>query len=168
MIAFRPLTDNDAGLLLLWMSSLHVRQWWVNDGQTAEDAVEDALAYIGAANATAWIFSWNGRPAGYTQCYECHPDHEPGTPCHAKSPKGTFLIDLFIGDAALLGEGIGTQVLTQLSNGMFKKGALCVRVAPQTTNAAARRASEKAGFVPVGPTPCGRMVLMQRTPELNA
>jgi aminoglycoside 6'-N-acetyltransferase len=63
VIAFRPLTDNDAGLLLLWMASPHVRQWWVNDGQTAEDAVEDALAYIGAANATAWIFSWNGIPS---------------------------------------------------------------------------------------------------------
>ncbi|UDF04169.1 GNAT family N-acetyltransferase [Asticcacaulis sp. AND118] len=168
MISFRPLTDNDAGRLLLWMSSPHVRQWWVNEGQTAEDAVEDALAYIGAANATAWLFEWNGKPAGYTQSYECHPDHEPGSPCHSDSPKGTFLIDMFIGDASLLGEGIGTQVLTQISNGMFKKGALCVRVAPQTANLAAMRCCEKAGFVSVGLTPCGGLALMQRTPELNA
>jgi len=149
------------------MSSPHVQQWWVNEGQTAEDAVEDALAYIGAANATAYIFSYEGKPAGYAQCYECHPDHEPDHPCHAEDPHGTFLIDLFIGDAARLGEGLGAQVLGLISEGMFKKGALRLRVAPNTANAAALRCCEKAGFRQTGLSPCGGLALMHRMPVLQ-
>ncbi|ESQ77799.1 GNAT family N-acetyltransferase [Asticcacaulis sp. YBE204] len=168
MISFRPLTDNDAGLLLLWMSSPHVQQWWGHDGQSAEDAVEDALAYVGAANGTGYIFNWHGQPAGYVQSYECCPDHEADDPCYAETPRGTFLIDLFIGDASLLGEGVGTEALRMVCEGMFKKGAQVVRVAPHTANAAAVRCCEKAGFTPSDASVSGGLRLMCRTPDVAA
>lgn len=168
MISFRPLTDNDAGLLLLWMASPHVQQWWLSCGQTAEDGVEDALAYIGAANATAFIITHSDQPIGYFQCYECNPDHEPDSPCYSETPKGTFLFDMFIGDASHLGEGLGTQILNKAADGLFYKGALCLRAAPHANNIAAVKSCERAGFVATDHARANGLVLMVRERDLTA
>ncbi|GGZ20184.1 GNAT family N-acetyltransferase [Asticcacaulis endophyticus] len=166
MISFRPLTDNDAGLLLLWMTSPHVQQWWLSDCQTAEDGVEDALAYIGAANATAFMITYSDQPIGYFQCYECNPDHEPDSPCYSENPRGTFLFDMFIGDASHLGDGLGAKVLNKAADGLFYKGAQCLRAAPHATNIAAVKSCERAGFTATDHTRANGLVLMVRARDV--
>ncbi|MFT4076541.1 MAG: GNAT family N-acetyltransferase [Asticcacaulis sp.] len=156
MITFRPLTDNDAGLLLIWMSSPHVEPFWSEDGSTPEDEVEQALDLIWSDEGAPYIIELNRRPIGYIQSYLCGADQ----------PEGTQGIDLFIGDVSLTGEGLGSQILRQFGDDLLAKGATRLVIDPASSNDRAISAFRKAGF-DIDETRDG-ITLMSRSPKLSA
>jgi len=156
VITFRPLTDSDAGLLLIWMSSPHVEPFWTEDGSMPEDEVEGALSLIGSDEGAAFIIELNKRPIGYIQYYHCGPDQ----------PKGALGIDLFIGDVSLTGEGLGPQILRQFGDDLLARGATRLVIDPASSNERAISAFRKAGFE-IYETRDG-VTLMSRSPKLSA
>ncbi|HEY0437399.1 MAG TPA: GNAT family N-acetyltransferase, partial [Phenylobacterium sp.] len=82
-------------------------------------------------------------------------------------PRGSRGLDLFIGEADMLGRGHGARLLRQHVDAMFALGVPACGIDPHPDNAAARRAFLKAGFVLTGgprDTPWGRAVVMERYP----
>lgn len=174
MITFRPLSDQDAGLLMIWMNSPHVRLWWHQDGSTAEDEVEEALSFIGSDDGAAFIIELNKRPIGYIQYYDPYsewPDSADNAFYFAGQPKGVLGLDMFIGDVTLTGEGLGPQILRQFSDDLLAKGAPKLLIDPDSKNARAISAFAKAGFTIYQQHDSprwGQVTLMSRTPTLNA
>lgn len=156
MITFRPLKDNDAGLLLIWMSSPHIQHWWNYEGSSPEDEVEEALNLIGSDEGAAFIIELNKRPIGYIQYYRCGLDQ----------PEGTLGVDLFIGDVSLTGEGLGPQILRQFGDDLLAKGATRLIIDPNSGNDRAIKAYKAAGFE-ILETRDG-VTLMSRNPKLSA
>jgi aminoglycoside 6'-N-acetyltransferase len=156
MITFRPLSENDAGLLLIWMSSPHVQPFWTEGGSTPEDEVETALDLIGSDEGAAFIIELNKRPIGYIQHYVCSPDQ----------PEGVLGLDLFIGDVSLTGEGLGPQILRQFGDDLLAKGATRLIIDPASYNDRAISAFRKAGFEIFATR--GDVTLMSRPPRLSA
>jgi aminoglycoside 6'-N-acetyltransferase len=156
LITFRPLTEKDAGLLLIWMSSPHVQPWWTEGGSTPEDEVEEALNLIASDDGAAFIIELNKRPVGYIQSCVCGPDQ----------PEGALGVDLFIGDVSLTGEGLGPQILRQFGDDLLAKGATRLVIDPNSGNDRAIKAYKTAGFEIVE-TRDG-VTLMSRNPKLSA
>jgi aminoglycoside 6'-N-acetyltransferase len=156
MITFRPLTEKDAGLLLIWMASPHVEPWWTEDGSTPEDEVEDALNLIGSEDGAAFIIELSKRPIGYIQYYHCGPDQ----------PAGALGLDMFIGDVSLTGEGLGPQILRQFGDDLLARGATRLLIDPHSANDRAISAWRKAGFETL--ETLGDVTLMSRNPKLSA
>jgi len=156
MITFRPLTDSDAGLLLIWMSSPHVQPFWSEDGSTPEDEVEQALDLIGSDEGAPFIIELNKRPIGYIQYYRCGPDQL----------EGALGLDLFIGDVSLTGEGLGPQILRQFGDDLLAKGATRLVIDPGSHNDRALSAYRKAGFESLETR--NGVTLMSRSPKLSA
>ena len=169
MITFRPLSDSDAGLLLIWMASPHVQPWWHQDGSTPEDEVEEALGFIGSDEVAAFIIELNKRPIGYIQHYD--PTYAYDGFYFAGQPAGSQGVDMFIGDVSLTGQGLGSQILRQFCDGLLAKGAPKLLIDPDAGNAQAIKAYQNAGFTIYEEHDSprwGRVTLMSRTPTYDA
>ena len=146
-------------LVAAWRAQPHVRQWW------AEPADDLAADTIGDPDITVWIAELDGRPIAFIQDYRSTSTARiTSTIC----PPGSRGIDIFIGDADLLGHGHGAHLVRQHVDGMFARRASAAGIDPHPENAAARRAYAKAGFTTVsGPLDArwGRAVLMERRAE---
>jgi aminoglycoside 6'-N-acetyltransferase len=156
VITFRPLTDSDAGLLLIWMASPHVQPWWTEAESTPEDEVEDALNLIGSDDGAAFIIELSKRSIGYIQYYHSVLDQ----------PEGALGLDMFIGDVSLTGEGLGPQILRQFGDDLLARGATRLVIDSNSANDRAISAYRKAGFE-IFETRDG-VVLMSRSPKLSA
>ena len=143
-------------LVRQWRSQPHVRRWW---GEPDQEPEEDKLDH---PNIDALVASLAGRPFAFLQDYVVHAwDPHP----FSHLPQGSRGIDLYIGEADLVGRGHGTALVRQYVQQRFAAGTPAIGIDPHPDNHAARRAFEKAGFEQVsGPvdTPWGRAVLMER------
>lgn len=113
--------------------------------------------------AHPFIASLDGEPIGYIQSYRAwivegwYPDH-PGP--------GVWGIDQFLADGGRLGQGLGTAIVSQFVERLFRDPEVTeVRLDPHPDNHRAIRCYEKAGFVRGGEilTPDGRALLMRIT-----
>ena len=169
MITFRPLHENDAGHLLIWMASPHVQPFWTQDGSTPEEELEEALGFIGADFGAAFIIERNKRPIGYIQFYD--PNYAYEGFYFADQPKGALGLDMFIGDVSETGQGIGSQALRQFSDDLLTRGVPKLLIDPDASNARAIKAYQNAGFTIYAEHDSdrwGRVTLMSKTPILNA
>ncbi len=140
MIAFRALLGPDLPLIRHWLGQPHVTRWWgPADGELAK-----IRAHLDKPDGVeCFLFSLGARPAGYLQCYR--PADWPEGPFGPQPPDVRGL-DLFIGEAELLGRGLGTRVIRQFLDGLFAAGVPRVLIDPDPANARAIRSYEKAGF----------------------
>jgi aminoglycoside 6'-N-acetyltransferase len=108
-----------------------------------------------------WIVERAGRPFAFAQDYACHAwDPHP----FSYLPPGARGVDLYIGEPDMLDRGHGSALLRQQCDRLFAAGVPAIGTDPHPDNIRARRAYEKAGFVPVsGPvdTRWGRAILME-------
>lgn len=99
MLSFRTLRVNDFPLLLTWLSSDHVKQWW-NDG---DDTLEKVALHYGAEEPDVARFilikstEAGENPIGYFQ--------------HYIVSKEVIGIDQFIGEIDHINRGIGTVAI---------------------------------------------------------
>jgi RimJ/RimL family protein N-acetyltransferase len=168
-IEFRPLAAEDLPLLHRWLSAPHVREWW-NDARTAEEIRTKYAPRIAGADPTrSFIIEHCGKPIGYIQSYRIrdYPDYAR----HVGAPGDCAGIDLFIGEAEMVGRGIGTRAVAAfLRSIVFVDPAIgACAIGPEQGNRRAIRAYEKAGFrywktiaVPGEPAPEYLMLVTRR------
>ena len=134
MFEFRPLAADDFPLLLKWLSTDHVKEWW-NDG---DDTLEKVAAHYGEKNNTARFIllateEADKEPIGYFQYY-----------FEASDAIG---IDQFIGEENYLNRGVGTRAIKMFVEMIARqhRPALII-LDPSSENKRAVRCYEKVGF----------------------
>ena len=147
-LALRPMTDADVALLHAWLQRPHVRQWWGEEdaGITLAQAAERYAPGVQAADGvTPYIVCHEGSPIGYAQSYIALGSGD-GWWADETDP-GVRGIDQFIGEAALLGRGLGTRMVMALVARLFDDPAVTrIQTDPDPANHRAIRCYEKAGF----------------------
>jgi len=149
MISFRPVEDGDVPMLHRWRHEPHVMRWWYED-DGSEPTLEVVAKNYGPnphEPERRFIILLDEQPIGYIQTYLLADYPEYGSIIQEEG----MGLDLFIGEPDMINRGIGTTVIERfLDEVVFADPAIvsCV-VDPETTNAAAIRAYEKAGFVPL-------------------
>ena len=147
---FRQMTEDDLALGRRWLLEPHVRRWWADDPTETdypEGTLRDWLEAIRGEDPTdMFVVEMDGRPIGMIQSYvtQDYADHiaEVG-----ELPERALEVDLFIGDPALIGKGVGPAMLRAFLDEEFARRGLdyCV-IGPSRANVAAIRAYEKVGF----------------------
>jgi RimJ/RimL family protein N-acetyltransferase len=158
--AFQPLTEPDLLLLYDWLNRPHIQEWW-HGPRSLESVREEYSPPDPFGAARPHIAYLERQPAGYIQYYvvaeggeEWWPD-DPGP--------GVLGIDQFLADAARLGQGLGTAMVSQFTAFLFRDPSVTqIRVDPRPDNARAIRCYVKAGFREVGriTTPDGPALFM--------
>jgi aminoglycoside 6'-N-acetyltransferase len=152
----RPVGEADLVLIAGWRARPHVVRWW------GEPSVEPEREKLTEPRIALWLAELDGRPFAFIQDYDVHG----WTPHHFDHlPPGARGMDMFIGEADLLGLGHGTELVRRHVERLFARGAPAIGIDPHPDNLAARRAYEKAGFVLTGGplnTQWGYSVLMER------
>jgi aminoglycoside 6'-N-acetyltransferase len=138
-ISFRPVGEDDLALLASWLAAPHVARWW---GEPA-DGVAEIREAMAEPSTEPYLILLDGRPVGYIQSYDIHAEADHP---YRDQPPGTVGIDISIGEAALLGQGLGPRVIDLFVRRLFASGVPQVVIDPDPDNAPAIRAYEKAGF----------------------
>ena len=132
-----------------WLLLPHVRAWY-DDVATAaypdEAIAERRLAMSGEDPTDHFLIRLDGRPIGDIQSYRV--DDHPEYAAQIAIGRPAVGIDLFIGEADLIGRGHGPALIRAfLRDVAFPRYGvdLCV-IGPSRNNTAAIRAYEKAGF----------------------
>jgi len=154
--AFRPLQSADLDLIRCWLATAHVREWWGDPDEqyalVSGDLDEPAM--------DQFIVTAQGDEFAYLQCY----DITAWNSGFGAQPEGTRGIDLFIGEADMIGRGHGSALIGHFADERLAAGAPRIVTDPDPDNARAIRAYEKAGFTKnrVVDTPDGPALLMIR------
>lgn len=153
--ALRPVSAGDLPMLRRWLETPEARRWW-GDPEAQYALLREDLA---DPLMRMRIVSLDGRPFAYVQDYDVSAWPQPHL---AHLPQGARAVDTFIGEPDLVGQGHGSAYLRLLAEQLIAEGAPAVAVDPDPSNARARRAYLKAGFVEdrVVDTPAGPAVLM--------
>ena len=127
----RPVTAADGPELLRILETPEVARWW--------DEPDEGFPFTDDPEATRLVIEVDGAVAGMIQF------EEELTPKYRHAS-----IDLFL-DPALHGRGLGTEAVRRVVRHLIdERGHHRITIDPATTNTAAIRAYEKAGFAPVG------------------
>lgn len=147
-IRFAPATPADFPILRRWLESPQVREWW-GEPDTALGKIQEMVE--GRDTTRPFVFSCDGEPAGFVQCWsvgdEIDGGNAPEAPWLLDLPKDAVGVDLFIGEPEQLGHGIGTATMRAFLSRLFAEDVTTVVIDPDETNLRAVRAYEKAGFV---------------------
>jgi aminoglycoside 6'-N-acetyltransferase len=127
----RPLAAGDGAELLRILRTPEVACWW--------DEPDEGFPFTDDPSATRLVIEIDGAVAGLIQfAEELEPKYR-----HAS-------IDLFL-EPALHGRGLGTEAVRRVVRHLIdERGHHRITIDPAAANAAAIRAYQKAGFVPVG------------------
>jgi RimJ/RimL family protein N-acetyltransferase len=145
-ISFRPMTRDDLRLVHEWHQRPHVVRWWTVR-KTFEETETHYLPTIEGTDPTKhYLALLGGEPLGMVQTYlvSDYPDYA----ALIGEGEGTAGLDLFIGDEAQTGRGLGTQMIsTFVDEIVFARAETTACAAdPDVRNTASLRAFEKAGF----------------------
>jgi aminoglycoside 6'-N-acetyltransferase len=147
---FRPMTAGDLPLMRQWLESPHMREWW-GEPETELGYIRDMIE--GRDTTRPFIFSADGEPLGYIQ-YWFVGDHRNPTwiadhPWLTELPADAVGVDLSVGDADKLAQGVGSGALRAFAQGLVRQGYRTIIIDPDSANRRAVRACEKAGFLAV-------------------
>jgi aminoglycoside 6'-N-acetyltransferase len=138
---FRPVQRSDDAMLLGWLAQPHVRAAWGDPDR------ELALihAEIDEGDCKMHVVIMDERPIGFIQDW-C--PHLAGVPHFQDVPPGTRAVDMFLGDAALRGQGVAAAFVRAYANGLERAGATAVVTDPRLTNPPGIAMYRRAGFMP--------------------
>lgn len=136
--AFRPMSAKDLPTIKRWLGTPHVSQWWGDPSEQFELVSGD----LDHPDMAQFIVAADGREFAYLQCYNLSAWNTGLGP----QPKGTRGLDQFIGEADMLGCGHGSAFIRTFADRLLAAGTPRVVTDPDTANARAIRAYEKAGF----------------------
>jgi aminoglycoside 6'-N-acetyltransferase len=151
-LSIRAMRDEPAEYELIsrWRSAPHVHEWW--DPDEPPLTPEGAAAQYGARArgeepTTACIVELDGLPIGYLQFYRWLAWPGANDELDIEADPDTYGIDLFIGDQALIGRGIGTRLVQLVCRHLeSERDASWIALTTEVDNVRAQRAYEKAGF----------------------
>ena len=134
-----------------WLLEPHVRRWW-DEGRRLpypEAELEEYRAAFNGEPTYRYVAHIDARPAGMFQHYRIGDSPEYADALALE--EDAVGVDLFIGEADLLGRGHGPAMLRIFLRDVafpFHHLETCV-IGPSVKNTAAIRAYEKAGFRPL-------------------
>lgn len=135
--AFDPRRDSE--LLLRWLAQSHVAKWWGDAARAMEHARQcppESHALIVA----------DGAPVGYL-CWQEPPKEELAAADLTDLPGGLVDIDILIGEAELLGQGVGSRALEILLARLRSEQTVgFAGLGTSASNTNAIRCYTKAGF----------------------
>ena len=145
-ISFRPMTHDDLPLVHEWHQCPHVVRWWTAR-QTFEETEAHYLPTIEGTDPTQhYLALLDGEPLGMVQTYlvSDYPDYA----ALIEEGEGTAGLDLFIGDEAQTGKGLGTEMIRGFVDEIVfaRPETKACAADPDVRNTASLRAFEKAGF----------------------
>jgi len=154
-IIFSKLQKDHFPLLLRWLESSHVKQWWDQDAQYTNELIEkkytpytQGFKMLGDIKKPmhAFIIEVDNQPVGYIQYYNKY-DFPPEQGCSNEDlSESLAAIDFYIGEEDFLGKGLGAKILQNfLKLYVFKEFKSCF-VDPYTANKVAICSYENAGF----------------------
>jgi len=140
-VQLTPFVPNrDTPLLESWLRRPHVSRWWGDPLKALEEASRPP------AGGDEALIAVDGVPVGYVRWQVPAREELDAAGLHELSDD-IVDIDIAIGEADLLGRGIGSRVLSILRDRLTRDGGSTVMLATSVDNARAVRAYEKAGFV---------------------
>jgi aminoglycoside 6'-N-acetyltransferase len=152
MISLRPMTLDDLPLVRRWLDQPHVARWWLSGTTATAELDSYAEAIRGDDPTVMLIASSAGEPVGFGQRYAWsdYPKDADGVGARP----GDCGIDYALGEAAVVGSGVGTELVAALVAEVRRHYPDAGIVAdPEATNHASRRVLEKNGFVLVAERP---------------
>lgn len=172
---FKPLVKRHLPLLLKWLNSPHVQEFWDTGTVWTKEMIDAKYgSYVEGYKLIngkklpidAFIIYHNNYPIGYIQVYNAAKFPRYGydvSEVLQGTPYGDAhlaALDIFIAEADLIGKGIGSSAMKQFLHEIVWHNFDGCLVDPVKINARAIRAYEKAGFVKVTETPDQKMAIM--------
>lgn len=159
-IDFKPLTQSDFPLLLKWLETLHVKQWWdSNIKWTAELIAEKYSSYVENYKKViidnkivkkpiyAFIIIHNGIPIGYIQHYNIYDFIEDFSFLSVDSlPKSCASLDFYIGNINFIGKKLGHVIVMEFYRRYIFPTFNHIILTVDSKNIIAIRTYGKAGF----------------------
>jgi aminoglycoside 6'-N-acetyltransferase len=134
-------------MVLRWLDAPHVQEFWYDEPNTLEGLEESYLPKTGdPSRPHSYVIEHAAIPIGLIQWYPLGDD--AGNAALVGGLPGEAGVDLFIADEAYRHRGLGAPLLRRfLRQVVFADPQItgCV-IGPESNNAAAIRAYEKAGF----------------------
>ena len=148
------MSESDLPLIKRWLEADHVTPWW-GLPPTFEALAAKYLSYVHSEQPVdPYLILFDGRPVGYIQTFRVAqwPAYWPPGKPYTAEPQAAG-IDLLIGDRALTGRGLGSEVIRQFVHKVvFVDPQVPACYAdPAADNLASLVAFERAGFVDMGP-----------------
>jgi aminoglycoside 6'-N-acetyltransferase len=144
---------DDYERIVEWRNRPHVREWWDPDDPplTLDGAIEEFHPSTHEPDrTTACIIEVSGAPIGYLQFYPWDDERKYLDEVGVRLPDGAWGLDIFIGERALIDQGIGSRTVRLLSDHLFAAvGATAVALATEAGNTRAQAAYARAGMRPV-------------------
>jgi aminoglycoside 6'-N-acetyltransferase len=151
-ISFERLLENDLDLLLKWLNTDFVKEWFYRYGTNKRDwtykEVKDKyLPRIKKQEPTdSFIMLYGYEKVGYIQMYllKDHPEYNK----FVQGGDDSAGIDLFIGEREFVHKGLGSKIIRKfLKNYVFCNDLInrCI-IGPEPKNLGAIKAYTKAGF----------------------
>lgn len=151
-LVIRRMRDEDADYDLWagWRNQPHVLRYWDPDlpPSTRESVREEyGPDLLPDSVSTPCIVELGGAPIGFIQFHRWSDYAEGANEVGIPFDDRTYSLDVFIGDPAQVGRGVGTRLVTVLSDYLLRElGASEVSLTTDLDNLAAQRCYEKAGF----------------------
>lgn len=147
---FSLLKQEDFSLLRQWLLEPHVSRWWADDASLEGIAAMYKGNIDGTEPSDVFVVSCDSRPIGLVQWFRMweYPDYAREVAALEPVGSGTWSLDYLIGDAALVGRGVGTQLIAAFVRQLWmdKPDADCIVVPVHADNIASWRVLEKVGF----------------------
>ena len=150
-LVIRRLRDHadDYERLAAWRNTPHVREWWDPDDPHVTPAAVAAELRPDRSDdpTTSCIIELAGEPAGFIQFYPWDAEVAYLEEVHLNMQMGSWGLDIFIGDARLVGRGIGSRAVRLLCEYLFAEhAATAVALITEAANARAQAAYVHAGM----------------------
>jgi len=146
-ITFVPVQPEHYRLLRSWLEAPHMREWW-GDPATELGYIRDMVD--GRDTTRPFLIALDDAPVGYIQYWHIgHHQNEQWVKDHPwlmEFPSDTIGVDLSIGQADKLSQGIGSAALAAFVSMLRDQGFANIIIDPDPANLRAVRAYEKAGF----------------------
>ncbi len=149
LVTFRRLTRADLRMLATWLNKAHMRAHFQKTPISEDEVIAKYGARIDGWSPTQCHMALlDGEPFGYLQCYRVADYPDWAKLIGAETGIG---IDLAIGEAALIGKGLGRAMLAgylDVAFGLFPHETRCY-IAHEDTNHAAIACSKSVGLAPL-------------------
>jgi Acetyltransferases, including N-acetylases of ribosomal proteins len=145
-ICLRTLQQEDAGLLVHWLSDPAVLEYYEGRDRPHDAALVRKHFYEDREGITSCIVQFKGNDIGYLQFYEIE-EEERETYGLSDDPGIIYGMDQFIGEPGFWNKGIGSELIKETVRYLTgERGASKIVMDPQAWNTRALRVYEKSGF----------------------
>lgn len=112
-LTLRKLQDEDIPLFTLWLNQDYILKWFL-------DADDWLLEINGRKDEFSWIHHFivmkDDEAVGFCQYYDCHDANAMEEWFEVTEPNHTFSIDYMIGEKRYLGQGLGKEIVRQVTD----------------------------------------------------